>query len=214
MKVRSFGEIAEALGDRRGWRPGAGDVVLAHPSLGRVVHVGICKDDGSPMYDQFLHLEPVGAITVPVNSKGELGLVEVERPGVREAADYTFPNLDLTKFGHPSLEFPRGFPKKGEIAQQTAAREAGEELGSPIRDVRFIGELTPNTTFHSHRIPILLAIVDEGFAGAPPPDVNEKILKVRWHALDAVFACIRLGQIHCGMTKAALLHYLVVERKV
>lgn len=205
MRVRAIQEV-----DGLGWHPGSG-VVFEHSKLGRIVHVAICKDDGTKLYDQPMHLEPVGAVTVPVNSKGELGIVEVERPTVRSAAEYRYPDLDLATLGVASLEFPRGFPKKGELGAQTAAREGEEELGSPIRSVRQVGEITPNTTFHPHRIPVFLVRVDERFAGTMPPDVNEKILKVRWISVNEFMRLIADGRVHCGMTKAAFCHYLVVR---
>lgn len=209
MKVRTFSEVEAELGEKRGWRQGSGDEVLVNPKLGVVRHVAICRDDGTPLYDQFLHIEPIGAITVPVNTKGELGVVTVERPGVRDMKWYQFPGgPDLSLLGCPSMEFPRGFPKKGELAAQTAAREGEEELGSPILSVQQIGEITPNTTFHPHRIPVFLVRVNEAFAGTMPPDVNEKILKVEWRSLEDVMSRIRGSKIHCGMTKAALCHYL------
>ncbi|MFH1099095.1 MAG: hypothetical protein V1723_04235, partial [Candidatus Uhrbacteria bacterium] len=74
--------------------------------------------------------------------------------------------------------------------------------------VEQIGELTPNTTFHPHRIPIFLVRVNEEFKGTLPPDVNEKILKVEWKSLADLLALIRDGRVHCGMTKAALCQYL------
>ncbi|MFH1098935.1 MAG: NUDIX domain-containing protein, partial [Candidatus Uhrbacteria bacterium] len=179
--MRPFSEVAKEMEGKQGWRRGEGDDVFVHSKLGVVRHVVICRDDGTPLYDQFIHFEPIGAVTVPVNSKGELGLVRVERPTLKaDVTGNTFPLLNVADLGVASLEFPRGFPKKGEAAAQTAAREGEEELGSPILGVEQIGELTPNTTFHPHRIPIFLVRVNEEFKGTLPPDVNEKILKVEW----------------------------------
>lgn len=216
MRVRPFSEVRQLLGDKRGWFPDTSDAVLSHrDGKGTFLHVAICKDDGSPIWDQPLHLEPVGAVTVPVNKRGELGVIDVWRPTIPSAAEYRFPNVDLTKLGVMSTEFPRGFPKKGEAAMQTALREAQEELGAPIRKVAQIGETTPNSTFHVHRIPVFVAWLDEALAAdivakraLPPPDVDEKILNVRWVPYQELFRLMREQQLHCGMTQAALCLYL------
>ncbi|MDO8599553.1 MAG: NUDIX domain-containing protein [bacterium] len=222
MRIRTFLEVRGQLGENRGWFPDNGDVVFSHrKGLGVVRHVVVCKDDGTPVYDQFIHAEPVGAVTVPVNSKGEFGVIDVWRPTIVSAEEYRFPDLDLAKVGVMSTEFPRGFPKKGEVGAQTALREAQEELSSPIRKVAQIGEWTPNTTFHPHRIPVFAAWLDEARAAdvvakrtVPSPDMNEKILNVRWVALDHLFALMRERKLHCGATQAALCLYLAAYGNV
>lgn len=204
MKVRLFSEVADQMEGRQGWHRGEGDDIFVHDKLGRVVHVAMCKDDGAPMWDQFLHLEPVGAICVPINLYDQVGMVRVERPSIKDCELYQFPDLDLEHIGTSSLEFPRGFPFKGEGSEQTAGREAAEELGSPIRKVLLLGRITPNTSFHPHRIPVYLVEVDSDFQGDLPPDVNEKILRVEWihysHLKERVIAV----DVHCGMTLAAM----------
>jgi len=200
--------------DGLGWHP-PGSVVLDNPKLGRVVHVAVCKGDGTKLWDQPLHIEPVGAVTVPVNSRGELGVVDVWRPTIVSPEAYRYPDLDLSQLGVMSTEFPRGFPKKGETGAQTAMREAQEELGSPIRKAAQIGEMTANTTFYPQRIPVYAACLDEARAAdvaakrvLPPPDVNEKILNVQWVPYQELFQLMRDRKLHCGMTQAALCLYL------
>ncbi len=204
MKVRPFSEVADLMVGKQGWQQGTGDVVFQNPKLGQVLHVAMCKDDGTPMWDQFIHVEPLGAVTVPVNKKGEFGLVKVDRPTVKSPEQYRYPELNLADLGVSSLETPRGFPKKGEAGAQTAHREGEEELGSPIELVKKIGEITPNTTFHPHRIPVYFALVNHEFAGTAPPDVNEKILKVEWVSTEDLNRRIAAGEINCAMTLAAL----------
>lgn len=191
--------------EKSGWNKGEGDVVLVNPALGKVVHVAVCNDEGKPLYDQFLHAEPVGAVTVPMNSEGKIGIITVARPTAKPGT-YNYPNFEnnLSNLGWESIEVPRGFPRKGEIGAQTAAREAGEELGSPIKLIELLGEITPNTTFHPHRIPVYLAQVDENFTGPIPGDVNEKILKVYWVTKSELLGMVKDNQIYCGMTMAAI----------
>lgn len=191
--------------EKSGWNKGEGDVVLVNPALGKVVHVAVCNDEGKPLYDQFLHAEPVGAVTVPMNSKGEIGIITAVRPTAKPGT-YSYQEFenDFSNLGCESIEVPRGFPMKDEIGTETAMREGGEELGSPIKSVSLLGEITPNTTFHPHRIPVYLAQVDENFTGPMPGDVNEKILKVTWVTKAKLLTMVRDDKIYCGMTMAAI----------
>lgn len=196
--------------EKSGWKPGDGDVVLTNPNLGKVVHVAVCTDEGKPLYDQFLHAEPVGAVTLTTNLKGEIGIITVARPTAKPGT-YDYPNFEhnLSNLGCESVEIPRGFPLKGEASAQTAKREGGEELGSPIKSVELLGNITPNTTFHPHRIPVYLAQVDENFTGPMPGDVNEKILKVTWVTKNKLLTMIKEKEIYCGMTLAAIMLAIV-----
>jgi len=215
MKVRLFSEVEM---ERAGWKRDEGDVVFYNPALGAIVRVAMCNDEGTPLWDQFLHMEPVGAITVPVNSNGDLGFVVQQRPTISSSELYIYPNLEseerkseivrvLDIVGTPSLELPRGFPLKGEAPEQTAKREADQELDSPILEVQRIGEVVPNTAFNPHRIPVFLAKVNEKFDGEYPPDVNEKILKVEWNDPRSVKRMIAGEEMFCGMSLAALSFY-------
>ncbi|MEW6407856.1 MAG: NUDIX domain-containing protein [Patescibacteria group bacterium] len=206
MRIRRLKEVLKEFPDfvtRVGWRLDFGGD-LQNPKLGEIVRVVICRDDGTPMWDQFLHNEPIGAICVPVNKKGEIGLIIVERPIFKN--DPEFPLSDFSKLGALSIECPRGFPFKGERSQETAARETDEEIGSPVSESILLGHIRPNSTFHPHAIPVYLVKVDEDFQGITPPDVNEKILRVEWFTVSRVKEMIRKDEIICGITKAALCH--------
>ena len=209
MRVRPMSEVGlENCPNPNHWERRDGDVVLEHPVMGSIVSVAVCNDDGTPRYDQFLHTEPIGAITVPVNTEGEIGLIEIERVSFKFGAEQVWPITDFSALGEVSIEIPRGAPRKGEAAKQTALREGQEELNSPILSVEQIGMLTPNTTFHPHRIPVYHVRVDHRREGPIPLDVNERILKVRWHPEAQVRDLIRRGKIYCAMTLAALAMHL------
>ncbi len=144
MRVRSLSEVGiENCPNLNHWVRGKGDVILVHEVIGILYSVVICNDDGTPLYDDFLYLDnPNGSITVPVNTDGEIGLISIERPGFKPGAPQTFPELDFATLGALSLEVPRGSPKKGESSRSAAARETDEEVGSPVRSVEMIGEIT------------------------------------------------------------------------
>lgn len=192
--------------EKLGWNRGEGDVLLINPTKGKVMQVAVVKPDGSPIYDQFLHAEPIGAITVPVNSKGEIGIITAWRwTADPDLYDYETIEDNLDIIGRESVEVPRGFPMKGEASAQTAAREGGEELGSPVTAVTPIGVVTANTAFNPHQIPVYLAAVDETFEGDIPGDVNESILKVTWVSPAEIFARIQGKEIYCGLTLSAIM---------
>ncbi|MBU0649224.1 NUDIX hydrolase [Patescibacteria group bacterium] len=200
MKVIPFSEVP---GKEPGWKRGEGDVVLYHPTYGEIRHVWVCDKEGKPHHDQFLHNEPIGAVTMPMRKDGKVGFITADRPCFPPGKEH-FPLKDFEVLGCESLELPRGFPKKGERSEQTAKREGAEEIGSPILEVSEIGQITPNTTFNPHRIPVYLAKIDEDFVGEVPPDVNEKILGKVFLSKDEIMEKLKNQEIFCGFTLAAL----------
>ncbi len=199
--MKEFPDFAE----KRGWHLDKnGD--YRNPKLGEMILVVICKDDGAPIWDQFIHNEPVGAISAPINKKGEVSLIIVERLIFKDKAE--FPLQGFSQLGALSVECPRGFSFKGGKSQETAAREVEEEIGSPILESTFLGHIRANSSFNSHAIPIYLVKVDEDFAGRIPPDVNEKILKVKYYPLAEAENMAKEDKITRGITKAAICNFL------
>lgn len=201
-----------------GWKAGPGSVVLENEGLRhQVVHVVVCKDDGSPIYDQFVHWEAGGAVTLPVNQKGEIGLVEVDRPILRSPMDYQLVGRDAAfdrrwaeNLGRKSWEAPRGMARKNEKPGQTAVREGEEEIGSAVRRVIYLGPQADNTTFKPMAVHGYLAEVDATKASSLPPDVNEKIFQVQWHPWQEVMRMLTKGAdcpILCDFTKSALAYW-------
>lgn len=209
--MRSLTEVLKEYPEfekKLGWKRGEGDIIYFNPRLGEIIAVAVCDDSGKPLYDQLLHNEPVGAITVPVNTDGEIGLITQKRWIFPDGVEPQFPLLDVSILGAPSIEFPRGFPFKGEKPQETAERETEEEMDSPIISSKLLGYVRPNSTFHPHKIPAYLVSVKHDFKGTIPPDINEKILKVEWHDIELVKAMIKEKKITCGMTQAAFEEFL------
>jgi hypothetical protein len=202
-----FRPLSEIDLKKEGWQRGEGDQVLVNPQFGEIVRIGVQGPNYA--YDAFLHNEPIGAVTLPIRSDGCVGFITSFRPTFK-AGTHRFPirKEDFGNLGCESLELPRGFPIKGEPADQTAKREGAEELGSPIISVKKLGVVTPNTTFHPHQIPVYLAEIDEKFEGDIPGDVNEKILGKIFLEPKAVLAKIVAGEIYCGFTLSALMMWL------
>ena len=57
------------------------------------------------------------------------------------------------------IELPRGLIKAGETAAEAAKREAAEETGRIITDIRLLGEIPPDTGVLSVVVPVFVATV-------------------------------------------------------
>lgn len=226
MKVKPFSSVSEVevarlqregkLKGQPAWRHLPGDVFFecTRPDFGQKLHhVWICDDNGNPLYDTFVHHEPIGAVTLPINVDGKIGLQLIDRPVFKVGAEQTFPELDYNKLGEKVWEIPRGAPQKGEAAKKAALREADEELGKKIIKVKLIAYWCANSTFFPHNIPVYMALVDPNAPGECSPDENEKILKVEWLDEAQVMEKILAKEISCGATMTALAWYFANRLK-
>jgi len=172
-------------------------------------HIQIEKPDGTPAYDQpIIDERPGGAITVAVDLEGNLALIEVFRAAVAPADSslpWPLPEEGLGQLGTWSLEIPRGFPKKGAAAEQTATEEPAEELGHPVRSIRLVGAVNCNTAYFVRRIPVYMAVIDRSLLSGVEPDINEKIRTADWFSANEVDTKIASGEIFCALTLGALM---------
>lgn len=211
--LRWYSEVVESHpGFRLDWRFSSRDVPLAHERLGAIWHAVVCSPDGTPLYDQPLWTEPTGAIVVATDEQDRIGFVQNFRVVVRDAdAGWASPPKNFDGYGRVSLELPRGFPEPGEAAIDTARREAEEELGVEVERPVLIGWHNPNTTYCAASIPIFLVSVAKPVRSAAPADRTEPIEGVCFLTVAEVLARVREGEVLCGMTKSALLTYLVAR---
>lgn len=175
---------------------------ISSPKHGAAERVVVCKDDGTPLYDQYQIRESPGAIAVPFyHNTGELniGLVKIIRPLV------TGP--DGTQGNTVSYEVPRGFSFQGEPTAETVKRELGEETSSVVRSLRQIGEVNANTAFYVKNIPIYAAEIDPDAASHFRPDATEKILKSSFYSPKTIGKMVMRNDIFCGLSKAALMNF-------
>lgn len=192
------------------WIPGEGDVLIENTRLGvQVRHVEIQDDEGKALWDQVIIDErPGGAISVPINEKGEIGVIENYRVVMARDENVAFPLADYSELGLYSTEFPRGFPLTDEVADDAVARETQEELGHPVISSVLIGRSNLNTAFYVRTIPIYLTRVDTTRARELAPDLNERIRKVKWVTSEKLRQMVADGVITCGATLAAYALYL------
>lgn len=193
------------------WRRGGGDLIIANRAFGTILHAAICDDSGKVLYDQPVWAEPGGAIIVPRNPRGAIGLVELYRPVLNNSPLAEYPPVDLSGHGRFSLELPRGFPEEGETPEETALREAEEETGFEALNVTKIGESNFNTTYFLANTLIFLVELSDRKASPAFNDIAEHIRRVRFLDRREVFEEVSRGVIFCGATKSALMTYFARE---
>jgi len=171
---------------------------LENPKFGRLSHIVVCKDDGTPIYDQYMIEEQPGSIVVPYDNNNEVirvGLVKQERP---------IPEREYT-------ELPRGFGREDENALETAYRELLEETGlKASKDgVKVLGRINFNTTFYKTDVPVISIAFDNlDDMGNPEGDkFAERFIKVAPHNFDQVKDLMAKEEIECGITQAALFRF-------
>ena len=195
--------------------PGGGPFVkIANQrGLGEIEQVVVCQPDGTPLWDQPAWTEAIGAVTVVVNKKGEIGLIKNFRPIPLEAGvKATYPErAAFGQHGRVFWEVPRGFPVKAESPEQAAVRKTAEKIGLPVLNVEKIGEFNANNAFFVHNIPVFVAEVDEDWQGKVPGDINEKIFQVKFYRPEEVKRMIKDGRIQCALSLAALQLFFVVR---
>ncbi|MGH3646224.1 MAG: NUDIX hydrolase [Micromonosporaceae bacterium] len=106
-------------------------------------------------------------------------------------------------------EVPAGVVDEGETTIQTAAREAEEETGWRVRDLRPLLELEPAGGLGDCVHHVFVGEPEE-YTG-PPADAHESE-SVKWIPLTDVPALLEQGEIPASTTATALL-YLYVRRR-
>lgn len=174
---------------------------LENPKFGKLTHIVVCKEDGTPIFDQYMIEEKPGAVIVPYDKhKGTIrvGMITEERfiPGKRYVA------------------LPRGFGKDNESELEAAYRELFEETGlsnGNLEDkaILVLGRNNPNTAFYKTDFPIVAAKFSrlEEIMNPKGDKFVEKIQKVRPYSFSEIRELEKTGQLECGITKAALFEF-------
>ncbi|MBU6447407.1 NUDIX domain-containing protein [Patescibacteria group bacterium] len=232
LKLRMFSQVARQLISRqpnRVWQPEEDPPVVLHnhDMKTAIIHIAICDNHGNALYDQPLMVENQGAVIVALDSRGRIGMVRVFRP-VAKHIDTFNPRAfydqymwehawdereGMEFFGRFSWELPGGMHKDGDSShQQTAEREATEELGVHMRWCEYLGMIIPNTTFMATPQPVYLGRVHEGRGSSPTHQDEEGIAKVGWFSRKELDMAIADGSIFDAITMAALQKFYACER--
>jgi 8-oxo-dGTP pyrophosphatase MutT (NUDIX family) len=210
MKIRYLSEVSTEYPSLEiGWERRDENVICSNPKFGSILHVAVCNEFGEPLYDQPVWAEPIGAIIVPIDTKGRIMFIENFRhiPSKEDNLGI-YPPSDLSKQGRLSLELPRGFPLPNESPEDAARREVEEEIGFQVQRMISLGANNANTTLFLNNSTIWLAYMTESQKSDLAPDPYEFINSVRLLNMEEVLTCLQAGQILCGLTKSAILHYL------
>ena len=202
MKVRLLEDVLKTHPDfKPGWteKPHGG---MENPRFGRLSHIVICEDDGTPKYDQYMIEEKPGSIAIPYDEKKgivRVGLVTQER---------AVPERNYT-------ELPRGFGVGDETTLEIAYRENLEETGLRVSDegVRLLGRININSTFYRTDVPIVaICFKDLDEMGDPEGDkFAENLLKATPYDYNQVKDLIAKEEIECSMTQAALFRFAIFK---
>ncbi len=203
---------------------GMGDLLVENAPFSRVFHAAVIDTDGSVLYDLPAIAEPRGAIALPVDERMRVGLIRQWRPVPARDGQQSDDALDYGNGANPgiplrgfwSIEVPRGYPREGEIPEQTARREAEEELGVHVSRTVPLGTCNFNTSIMLSDINLFAVLAHPN---VPPsadsvPDDAERIERVEWHSINEVLAIVSRGEIRCGLTQACLLHLIASRSKI
>lgn len=175
---------------------------MENPEFGRLTHVVVCKNDGTPIYDQYMIEEQKGTIIIPYDDKEgiiRVGLVTQERP---------IP-------GGEYFELPRGFGKEKETALETAYRELLEETGLRVlsEGIRYLGRININTSFYKTDISII-AIEFKNLDEMRDPKGDkfaEKLIKVAPYNYIQIRDLDAQEKLEDGITKAGLFRFILYK---
>ena len=183
---------------------------VENPRFGKVERIVICRDDGTPLWDQYQIEEgPVnkdgkralwsGAVIAPFYEDNGLYVGLIDR--IRELI------ID-PKTGEQgkfmSIEFPRGISRPSEKQGETAVRELGEETSKVAKKFYNIGKINPNTAFYvTDGVPVFAAEVDPAIRSHLKPDSNEPILKCNFLPYSEARKKVLNQEVYCGWTLSA-----------
>lgn len=206
-------------------------VLVDNAPFSVIHHLAVLSADGTPLYDLPAVAEPRGAVGLPIDRRGRVGLLRTYRPlPATVPAAFVFPSPVAGGHGFESIEAPRGFPEPGEDGAAAAMREVAEEVGLPaaaVGGVCPLGWVNINTSVYLSDVPVFavrVAAAGQGGgaggagggddpAGEPaapplPADPNEHIAGVDWYELPALTALMASGGLRCGLTLATLAYAL------
>lgn len=184
---------------------------LENPKYGKVERVVVCKDDGTPLFDQYQIEEgpadeqgrrpySSGSVIVPYFQQDTVYVGLLNR--IRELVI----DPKTGKQGSTiALELPRGFAKLAESHEDTAIRELGEETSKVAKKLVKLGRVNPNTAFYvTPGVPIFAAEVDPIVTNYLKHDQREPILKCSFIPYKDVRRKIYNKEIYDGWTLSGL----------
>ena len=159
---------------------------------GKVIHVvkdEVALDDGSRAYREVvLHN---GGACIALKKDGLYFMVSQYRYSL----------------GKEMLEFPAGKIEKGEDPDETILREAVEETGYSVKNIRKMGSIIPTCGYCSERIHLYYGEADEKLGQHFDPDER---IDLKLYPFSQINEMILNGQIDDAKT-IALMYYIKME---
>jgi ADP-ribose pyrophosphatase len=95
------------------------------------------------------------------------------------------------------IELPRGLVNEGEMAEAAARREAAEETGRMITEIRLLGEMPPDTGVLSVVVPVFIAKVAS--VEAQQQEETEAIEEILELSIEEVKKAFAVGYYECEL---------------
>lgn len=191
------------------------DLLIDNSPYSRIYHMVVTDASKKPLYDLPAIAEPTGAIALPLNAAGQIGLIRQWRavPASKPGAT-AYEEPDKTQHGFYSIELPRGFPEEGEAHADAAAREVREELGVGVERVWQLGWCNCNTAIALTDIPVYAVLVRQDEIVNDVRDEAEVIDGVQWLSIEELGHQVLEGHIRCGLTLAAVSYAFAARGRI
>ena len=178
-----------------GWSYDQYSGILENPQFGKVEQIVVCREDGTPIFDQYSITETPGSVILPYDN-----IKSVIRVGLITQNRYV-PGKDF-------LEAPRGFGEENEEKCLTAYRELLEETGfvASEENISYLGKVNHNTAFYTTDIAVFSAQFGqlEEIINLNGDNLVEKITKIAPYSFRDLRKLQQEGRIECGITNSAL----------
>lgn len=166
-------------------------VSLTNPEFGKLDHVFVCTEDGTPLYDRYVIRQVPGTIIVPYDDQFRVALMDQYRPGHQ----------------NPFTSLPMGFTKLTEKDQREAGvRELREELGIEVLVSTLVdlgpSNLDPPSHLSFDRVYEVHCTIPE-----ETRDGHEGIVRVKPYGFKEIIASRKAGKLTDGLTNSAILMY-------
>ena len=123
--------------------------------------------------------------------------------GTRSIREVVLHNGGAYALGKQMLEFPAGKIEKGEDPDETILREAVEETGYSVKNIKKLGSIIPTCGYCSERIHLYYGEADEKIGQHFDPDER---IDLKRYTYKQIAEMISNGQIDDAKTIAVMYH--------
>lgn len=202
---------AEAVGNRRDWFRGKGNTVMTNSERGILINYIMWRNpSGEVTHDQPVLVTRGGAIVLPIDQKGRVGLILKWQPQPPSSIEWyaNFPDYNVQELGRWSFEAVGEMGLPGEAPANTAQRGISEETGLVVKKLTDVGAFCADPPTIVNPDFYYLAQVKRD-PKAKPQDTTEGIMgQVHFFTRKQVAKMISKGLIYDARTLILVLTYL------